>query len=547
MKINLKNKIMLTVLAGGMLCANSVFATNWYGTEYNKWTTVQGDAGTTGLRLTINNSTKDVGGNGWDGIENIYGSYSTSAHITDNIVSITGGIFTGLSNIESGCAEGDSNTVMNCMLNVSGGTFGNVTNLQVGYSKNGTLKNNILNITGGDLRGVRFIQGVFGDSGDKENNIVNISGGTFPSNVEIKGAYSSNRATVKGNKVYITGGDFTGEAKIYGASTNIYVSTVQDNLVEISGGTFGGNVEIYGACQNNAGPVTGNTVTISGGDFGSGIKLYGGMGSTSSNNTLNLKIKMGSKANEVKFFQNMNFTLPSNITNGDVMLETASVTYDNTTIGVDAANGVKLNSGDVITLIAADDKNGDVSNINETVLGGAGVISMDGNNLILTLLKDFGVGGDRGKAPVEGIAAATAMINQSADLALGEGLASLLANTLQTEEKETEPANENNSNIATSPVVNTFGAVTANRSKYKTGSHVDMDGWGFLVGAGTSKNWTSGDKTTYGLFFEYGKGDFDTYNNDIHGEGDSNNKGVGVIARHTLKNNTYIDGAVRYG
>ncbi|MCQ2381216.1 MAG: autotransporter outer membrane beta-barrel domain-containing protein, partial [Acidaminococcaceae bacterium] len=94
---------------------------------------------------------------------------------------------------------------------------------------------------------------------------------------------------------------------------------------------------------------------------------------------------------------------------------------------------------------------------------------------------------------------------------------------------------------------NTFGAITATRSKYKTGSHVDMDGWGFLVGAGTTKNWTNGQKTAYGLFFEYGKGDFDTYNNDIHGEGDSNNKGVGVIARHTLKNNTYIDGAVRYG
>ncbi|MCQ2361915.1 MAG: autotransporter outer membrane beta-barrel domain-containing protein, partial [Acidaminococcaceae bacterium] len=260
--------------------------------------------------------------------------------------------------------------------------------------------------------------------------------------------------------------------------------------------------------------------------------LYGGSSGTgtSSNNTLNLKIKMSGKASEVSYFQNMNFTLSGNITNGDTMLETASVTYDNTTVGVVASNSVSLKKDDVIYLVKADSASGSISNDGASVLGGAATVKLDGNNLILTLLQDLSDTGskDQQKAPVEGIAAAVQTVNMIADLVSGEGMNSLLLET-------------------TDGFTNTFGAFTKSQSKYKTGSHVDVDGWGILVGTGNTKKWQDGSATAYGLFFEYGKGDFDTYNGNVHGDGNSENKGIGIMARHKLTNNTYYEGNIRFG
>ena len=305
-----------------------------------------------------------------------------------------------------------------------------------------------------------------------------------------------------------------------------------ENKIYIKGGTFGDNISFWGGYNADNGEAKDNIVEIAGGTFGNNFGLYGGYttSGTSTNNTLNLKIKMTGKASEVSHFQNMNFTLPSNITNGDVMLKTASVTYDNTIIGVDAENGVKLNKNDVITLIEAENINSTtIANNGASVLDGAAIVKLDGNNLILTLLKDYGSSNeDQQKAPVEGIAAAVRTVNMSADLASGEGMKSLIAETA-------------------GGLTNTFGALTTGQSKYKTGSHVDVDGWGILVGAGKTKEWGNGEATSLGVFFEYGKGDFDTYNGNVHGDGNSKNQGIGFMMRHKMMNNTYYEGNIRYG
>ena len=382
-----------------------------------------------------------------------------------------------------------------------------------------------------DVKG-NTTDGELSDTSYSGNEII-IRRGTYTGNV--MGAYdSNNNNNVTSNKVVIYDGTFSYPVRGGWASHG----NAENNSVTIKGGTF--NNPIYGG-HTTAGIATNNTVTIEGGTFTSGsYKLYGGYTDSgmSSGNTLNLKIKMGGKASEVKYFQNMNFTLPSNITNGDIMLETASVTYHNTTIGVTAANGVKLNKDDKIYLVKTDAKGGAVANLNTTVLGGAAKVESEGIHLILTLLQDFeqkaseppkgGGNEDQQKAPVEGIAAAMQTINMSADLASGQGMASLLANTA-------------------GGTTDTFGAMSAGSSKYKTGSHVDVDGWGVLVGAGKKKEWKDGSATTYGLFFEYGKGDFDTYNGNVHGDGNSENKGVGIMARHKLTNNTYYEGNIRFG
>ena len=374
---------------------------------------------------------------------------------------------------------------------------------------------------------VNFVDGT--STSHCSGNEISIRRGTY--NHWVYGAFKVSEDII-GNKVTVYGGILNSVVSGGCSSTR----NAENNHVLIKGGTISSTASIYGGYAGSAlsnGNAINNTVTIESGTFIDGFKLYGGYASgTSTGNELNLKIKMRGKASDVKFFQIMNFTLPSDITNNGVMLETASVTYDNTTIDVKAANGVTLKKDDKIYLIKADSGGGSISNDEATVLGGAGQISLVGYNLILTMLQDFSTakGGseDQQKAPVEGMAAAMAIVNQSADLASGKGMESLLINTEGHK-------------------LDTFGAMSAGSSKYKTGSHVDVDGWGVIVGAGNTKKWDNGNATTYGLFFEYGKGDFDTYNGNVHGDGNSENKGVGIMIRHQLANNTYFEGNVRYG
>ena len=471
----------------------------------------------------------------------IRGGGSNSGNAIGNTLIIKGGTFSGASNnfyggeSNNGNAGGNSKEEGNT-LNIIGGTFGDSSNFYGGKSSFGKALYNSVNVEGGTFDNSSAIYGGYvNSSGNANYNKITINAGTFNNNNI--GNWSESGNSDK-NTVIINDGNFEGYSSNYGIwgglSNSGSDTSTNENKIYINGGTFGDNISFWGA-YGSSGEAKDNIVEIAGGTFGNNFGLYGGYtGGASTNNTLNLKIKMGGKANEVSHFQNMNFTLPSNITNGDIMLETASVTYDNTTIGVTAANGVKLNKDDVIYLVKADDINSTtIANDEESVLNGAAIVKLDGNDLILTLLQDFeqkktAGNEDQQKAPVEGIAAAMQTVNMSADLASGQGMASLIAETA-------------------GGVTNTFGALTTGQSKYKTGSHVDIDGWGMLVGAGKTKEWGNGEATSLGVFFEYGKGDFDTYNGNVHGDGNSKNQGIGIMMRHKMLNNTYYEGNIRYG
>ncbi len=495
----------------------------------------------------------------------IYGGYSDYNNATGNLIYIEGGTFASGTYICGGyiCYSGnvggdnseDGNTVdvkgvtlgsgaiyggcsakgnvANNKVNITDGTFG--TQIYGGYNSKGNAVNNKVNITDGTFTKTIYGGSAIDDSATVlvKNNSVTITTGTF--NGDVFGGYCNKVGEVVGNSVTINDGNFINK-NVYGGWSRL--GTVTENEVTIKSGTFTGT-SIYGGYILSTssvapGSATGNKVNIEGGNFSGNYKLYGGyifddVGGTSTGNTLNLKIKMGGKAAEVGCFQIMNFTLPNDIADGQTMLKTTNMKFDptNTTINVDAS-AATLNDSDVITLIAYDSKTGNWTQ--GTITGGpAGwVISDTGNSIIFSLPGAGGGNEDQQKAPVEGIAAAVQMVNQSADLASGQGMASLVANTA-------------------GGATDTFGAMSAGSSKYKTGSHVDVDGWGVLVGAGKTKEWKDGSATTYGLFFEYGKGDFDTYNGNVHGDGNSENKGVGIMARHKLTNNTYYEGNIRYG
>ena len=512
----------------------------------------RGSGAVTGNTLTINAGSFDYPGVNvamyW-----LAGGFSNgSGDVTGNTLKVYGGSFTGdiyamLGGLSWGAGRVDNNTVI-----IDGVRFVNTDNIEGGHSGSdgaGAYGNTVI-IKNSPWMYCYIFGGFCENAGDATGNRVIIENSLIKNNV--KGGSSHGNAN--NNEVRITGGAVL-SITVYGGETNaelggdsacnnkvIFTDTKVD-ATYVNGGAGGGDAisntviftnvtatgsGITGGYSAN-GDAIGNLVEIKGGSFGSGSSLLGGVApnGTSADNTLNLNIKIN--LGSVGWFQNMNFILPTGFTKDDAMITTTDVCYKNTKIAVDAALGVNFQKGDVVTLIAADTLTGDSSITNEgaSALFGAGIIQMDGNNLVVKVLKDFS-SDDYYKAPVEGVAAAAATVNASADLASGEGMASLVANTADGG-------------------TDTFGAMSAGNSKYKTGSHVDVKGWGMLVGAGTTKEWENGQKTTYGLFFEYGKGDFDTYNGNVHGDGNSKNQGVGIMARHKMLDNTYYEGNIRFG
>lgn len=480
----------------------------------------------------------------------IFGGYSKSGTAENNTVTINGGTFAGTiygGGSEAGAVSHNEVIVNNLTTDESFTAYGGYR-FELGGNDNANVSYNTIQMNSdnnAEISGGVSLQGGYINGyavGSVSHNTVNVKGYKFSSDsgVGITGGYtmaagfnaSDNTVDIR-NCVFAT----SGSVSIYGGNSG--QGDACNNVVKITDCVIDSTseFEVYGGATGFTSNSNNNTVELSGNISGTGkISVLSGAGmmaATITGNTLNLKTKLGVPVGNVKFFETMNFTLPAGIKNDDIMLTTGSINYgSNAKVNVTAADGVSLKKDDKIYLVKADSKSGEVDLTNSIALGGAGEISLVNNDLILTLLRDFeqksGGGADQQKAPAEGVAAAAAMVNVSADLASGEGMDSMLAETAGGE-------------------TNTFGAVSAGRSKFKTGSHVDVDGWGVVVGAGKTKEWTNGSATTMGIFLEYGKGDFDTYNGVFHGDGDTKNHGVGVMARHKTANNNYYEGNIRYG
>ena len=316
---------------------------------------------------------------------------NSDASISGNEVNITGGTFDDKIIIYGGQASsGTAKIVENNKVTIKNISVANESTIYGGNASATLVKGNGVTVENATFGNTVKVYGGYTESKDAEGNFVTIKSSTFGTNSEIYGAYTDTGnaggdSEDKGNKVIIDGGGFGDGSAIYGGYGS---GNTNNNIVTIKSGTFG-STTFYGG-KSSGGSAEHNTINIFGGTFANGFMLYGGHASTSTNNTLNLKIKMGGKASEVKFFQNMIFTLPTGIQAGAIMLETASATYDNTKVDVTSDVGVSLKKNDKIYLIKADEGTGGIDTTNLTVLDGAGAVSLeDDKNLVLTLLKDL--------------------------------------------------------------------------------------------------------------------------------------------------------------
>ena len=375
------------------------------------------------------------------------------------------------------------------------------------------------------------------------------------------------------------------------------ISAVRNNTV-----TIGDKAEIkgdvYGAyaaadASNMTAATDSNTINLYKAVIGGTI--YGGMAQDAAghdvvsgkNNTLAVH-GYDSKAGDFAGVQNLNFYLPEDVkndplndVNAPTMLKLTNVTnvdangkkdLSNIKVGVELdARRAVLHSGDNISLMTAYNANTPVELTPDhlikapaegrqdalrykfelvtvptadavavpTTTGGTAAV----NNKLIAKVTEAALD-PQTKSLVETRAASMAFINSGSDLLTDAAMTAAM-------EAAATPASESQAGRArvdgTPKEYGMWAVQNVSSMRLNSGSHVDAKGWGLNLGF--AKQRVSGRNTlTYGPFVEYGKGSYDSYLDDgLHGSGDMDYLGVGVMAKSQSQNGAYVEGSVRVG
>ena len=270
-------------------------------------------------KVIINNGTFTFGSTSAmprSGSADIAGGFTEKGNATDNHVTINNGTFR---------APLTGSSITYSTIIISGGaTFsGNATDNHV------TINNGTFEIEDSATISGITISGGATSSGKANKNTVTINGGTFK---------STNWPTM------ILGGGGTEEA----SNNTVTVNTSMDGVMIYGGRAFDTYNNVKGTAANNTVNILKPLIAYD---------LYGGDGdeTTSTGNTLNIAAK-DVTAGWVNYFQNMNFTLPSDIANNDTMLTVynGSTNLTGVTFGMKNAENVNLNPGDVINVFVSE-------------------------------------------------------------------------------------------------------------------------------------------------------------------------------------------------
>ena len=381
-------------------------------------------------------------------------------------------------------------------------------------------------------------------------------------NTDVYGGYSSD-GEANNNRVIIDGGVVPGS--IWGGfgQTNAKGNTVTIAETVPEGTVFdcihGASIfyESTGFAQDNTVNVLAKVVvnTLMGGEAEAG---------TSSGNTLNIGA-VGVRAGYVDSFQNINFFLPEEMTTEDVMLNvTGTANVDGAKIGVMAKDGTfkNLKEKDKVKLLSAQTLNGTVTKTTDTITAPESLtkattvdyeIDTVGNDIVATINKvNESGGGDSGdgdinqnnlKSPVETRAATVTLLNAGADMLASQGFVQA-ANAVAIE--AAEQAKNGATGAPVSNIFTPFAAFGGSSLRAESGSHVNTKGFGINVGFAKEFANSQG-KLLFGPVVEYGGGKYDSYNDDVHGDGGSHYWGFGLMARQTNHDGFYYEGSVRYG
>lgn len=455
---------------------------------------------------------------------NVYGGYSGGGgEANGNAVSITGGAIASASSLVGGYSKNGTANANEILVNVTGFTQDDSYTLTGGQGAAEASENSVTLQAGT----VSAIYGGHSSAGDALENHVTITGGQV--NWDTRGGFSNGAGSADDNIVEISGGSV---GSVYGGWS--LGGAAGGNQVIISGGTVrGANGGTITGGRGDGGDAINNTVTIMGSADVTGVMITGGFGSGDvfSGNTFNLKTK--ASISQLSNFEYLNFYLPGDFKAGDTLLEVTGTAYltENSggtgrssivNVGIDG-NSPTLKGGDQMVLIDA----GRLivnSELNETAAGygkqGSTLdylfnITAKGDKLLATV--QSAKVDESAKALSEGFVSSLATATQGSDLAAGEGLGQAVG-------------------AASITGMGTFSATSAGSLRYKTGSSVDVNSISIMIGLAFGNDLEGGRRLTFGPFFEYGTGSYDTHNSfagsiSVNGKGDTDYIGGGILGR----------------
>lgn len=309
-----------------------------------------------------------------------------------------------------------------------------------------------------------------------------------------------------------------------------------------------------------------------------------GAGSLSGTNITAGSINAGSVNAAGNIINTGNMNVAGNVTaGGDITTGSMTVTGDvkgnNITISngassvrgtLDASGNLNINGNSTLTAgtiqLTGSDKLNITSTATGTILSAGSVVDSSGNNIdmrqavdtsnkttktegLFTKVYGTKVTGntvtsglqsatlsEKSKSVVETQIASLAGVITSADLLSNAGFSNA-----------SQAVQQSNAEGGSAREMVPYAAVGYGNMRQESGSYVDVQGSAFNIGFAKEVKNGSG-KLLFGPMIEYGRGSYESYLDDgTKGDGNTQNFGLGVMARQNNDNGTYYEGSLRYG
>ncbi|MDR1275006.1 MAG: autotransporter-associated beta strand repeat-containing protein, partial [Candidatus Accumulibacter sp.] len=238
----------------------------------------------------------------------------------------------------------------------------------------------------------------------------------------------------------------------------------------------------------------------------------------------------------------MNFYVPSTMSSGTLLTVTGNANVAGATVRVGiAGSSSPLAAGNQITLLNTTGTL-NASGINTTANGsGMQGVTLNYNfdltqttNQLLATVTSAPTVTEQSKSLPEGHLSGTSFLSQGSDFLMGKGLAA--ARSAVAEGSQNSPE--------------VFAALGYGKVHNQTGSSVAVKGYNLVTGLAFGRR-LENTNLTGAFFFEYGNGDYNSYNSfstgKVQGRGDTGYKGIGVLARSDFASGYHIEGSLRGG
>lgn len=349
------------------------------------------------------------------------------------------------------------------------------------------------NITGGALKAASiFAGGSIESTGDIIADTLTGNGISTTGAINIKGAINA----LNGSSMIRAAG--AGTLK----GTNITAGSINASSVTATG-------DINTGSMNVTGNVTGKDITIN-----NGASNVGGTLNASGN--LNIAGNSTLSAGKIQLAGNDKLKITSTATG--TILSAGSV--------VDSSGNAIDMSQAVDTTKTTTSTDGLFTKVYGTAVSGSSVTS----GVLNATLKE------KSKSVVETQVASLVGVITSADLLSNAGFSNA-----------SQAVQQSNAEGGSAREMVPYAAAGYGNMRQESGSHVDVQGSAFNIGfAKEVKN--GNGKLLFGPMIEYGRGSYESYLDDgTKGDGNTQNFGLGVMARQNNDNGTYYEGSLRYG